>query len=140
MPISKFLADKWNSRLYNWLLWRNATNEGLSGDAKISSIYRPELCQGGYREPRVAVVSGEAMDTDALMMAMRNASTMQRIHDALVEWAFNDGTQGAQAKRLDTDRWSYADWVDTGVRWLEGRSRASAVQQIKNRRLLPQKG
>lgn len=139
MPISPFLQEKWDARLYNWLLWRSADGEG-GGDAKISSIYRPELAQRGYRDAGDTFLSGEAMDTDALMQAIRADKDMgERIYGALAEWAGNDGTRGAQASRLGTHQDTYKDWVDSGMRRLERLSRWRSVQQIKSRRLIPER-
>lgn len=125
MPVSEYLRNKWEAKLYNWWLWRSPKDdEGDcdAGDAAISSIWRMDelgttVARSGYREMGKAVLSGEAADTDVLMQAIRAQS--ERIFRALVVWVQDDGTRGAQAARLSTDKDTYRDWVDSGIRGLE---------------------
>ncbi len=123
VPISDFLAEKWDRRLENWLLWFQSGGGGSSEG--VSSAYSLEEFgtgnRSGYRECGNAVLTGEAMDTDALMHEIRRWE--ERIYHALVEWTKNDGTRGAQAARLSTSADTLKDWVDTGKRELERRAR-----------------
>ncbi len=122
MPISQFLSDKWDEKLHNWLLWLG-TGAGGSNGAKISSIYKPELSQRGTErtEGRNAVLSGDALDTDALMVAIQIKDN--RMHDVLISWTLNDGTRGAQSNRLSLHPDTYKDIADSGKRELEQMSR-----------------
>ncbi len=137
MPISDFLSNKWDEKLHNWILWLS-TNADRQGAAKISSVYRPELSQHGYREGGHAVLSGDAMDTDKLMVKIQaDKKHGIRIYRALVAWTINDGTRGAQAARLSTHQDTYKDWVDSGKRELERLSKLKTRQQSKTHPLLP---
>ena len=140
MPISDFMSNKWDARLYNWLLWRSGEDRA-GGGVKISSAYSMEDfgtgSRSGYRECGVTVLAGEAMDTDRLMVEIEASD--HRIYAALVEWTRNDGTRGAQAARLSTGGDTYRDWVDSGKRELERLSRAKLRLQIKNHRLSPER-
>ncbi len=121
MPISAYLMNKWDARLYNWLLWLGTAGHGSSSFAKISSIYRPELWQRGYGTPGNAVLSGEAMDTDRLMVRIQ--ADDDRVYSALLSWAINEGTRGAQAQKLSMHQDTYRDLVDSGVRMLDRMAR-----------------
>ena len=141
MPISKYLSDKWDERLYNWVLWLGATVASGSSCA-ISSAYQPELGRSGYREPKNAILSGPAMDTDRLMVAIQEKD--KRIYDCLKEWTINDGTRGQQAVRVRVHPDAYKDIVDSGKRELENMDRANQTRksnhQSKSTRLYPEKG
>lgn len=145
MPISKFLAEKWEARLYNWLLWKGPDGKGSQDKSEgVSSAYSLEEFgqghRGGYSESGKAVLSGEAMDTDALMLKVRlDRAFGERIYKALVVWAINDGTRGAQAGRLSTQLDTFKDWVDSGIRQLERLSRAKTTREIKTPRLSPER-
>lgn len=117
MPVSEFIAEKWDRRLYNWLLWMSSDDTNASRWAKISSAYRGQQFGAGYREAGTAVLSGEAMDTDALMVVVQRRNPS--IYDALVAWTLNDGTRGAQAARLGVHRDTLRDRVDSGLSMLE---------------------
>lgn len=129
MPISDFLLEKWEAKLYNWWLWRSPKDEEVycqAGDAAISSIWTMDelgttVSRSGYREMGKAVLSGDAGDTDALMIEIRAQNT--DVFKALVVWIENDGTRGSQAARLATNKDTFKDRVDAGVRALERLSR-----------------
>ena len=121
MPISPYLVNKWDARLYNWLLWLGTEGQGSSTFAKISSIYRPEMWQRGYGREGNAVLSGEALDTDRLMVRVQMED--ERVYSALLSWTINDGTRGAQAQRLSMHQDTYRDLVDSGIRMLERMAR-----------------
>lgn len=119
MPISPVIAEKWDRRLYNWLLWK-AVDGGGAGEVRISSAYRGRVFgKGGYRSfgPAQAVASGEAMDTDSLMIEVRRRAP--KVYDALLAWTLNDGDRGAQAARLCVHKTTYYDRVDAGYRLLD---------------------
>lgn len=122
MPLSKFLSEKWDSKLYNWWLWMS-TGGGTGGGSGISSIYDPKKWRRGAARAGegFSVLSGEAKDTDQGMTAIRQAKAEggDRVYDALVEWVKDDGTRGAQAGRLSIHQDTYKDIVDSGKRWLE---------------------
>ncbi|MEO8752328.1 MAG: hypothetical protein ABI624_06600 [Casimicrobiaceae bacterium] len=118
------LSEKWDAKLYNWWLWRWAMDADAGEGASISSIWRmdelgaPGGTRSGYRESGSAVLSGEAMDTDKLMVEIQ--ATMPKIYEALKSWTANDGTRGAQSARLGgIHQDTYRDWVDSGKRELE---------------------
>lgn len=145
MPISQFLSDKWDARLYNWLLWKGPDGEGSQQKSEgVSSAYSLEEfgehgCRGGYRESGKAILSGEATDTDTLMLKLRANKTFgERIYKALVVWTINDGTRGAQAARLSTHPDTFKDWVDSGKRELERLSRGKTTREIKRHYLPPE--
>lgn len=124
MPISDVLSAKWDGKLYNWWLWRGALDDDESEGAPISSIWRmdelgaPGGTRSGYRESGKAVLSGDAMDTDKLMVEIQ--STMPKIYEALKSWTINEGSRGAQAAKLGgIHQDTYRDWVDSGKRELE---------------------
>lgn len=141
MPISEFLSNKWDERLYNWLLWLNPEGFG-GGDVSMSSIYRPELTQRGTERTsgRNAVLSGPAMDTDKLMVRIQAKDV--RMYEALKQWTANDGTRAQQAARVPIHHDAYKDIVDSGKRVLERMERekaTAAIRQSKSTRLYPER-
>lgn len=122
LPINKFLSDKWDDRLYNWSLWLDAGGSDRSSDG-VSSIYDPSTWQrgSGYRSGGTGLISGEAEDTNCMLLTIQTDSKAggDRIYKALEAWAKNYGSRGSQAARLATSEDSYYDWVDSGKRWLE---------------------
>lgn len=125
MPLSSFLSSKWDARLYNWLLW-------VSGDparsAGVSSIYDPSRWRRGSRRASgLAILAGEAEETDDYMMAIAQdkARGGERVFAALVEWTRDNGTRGMQAARLSMHADTYRDVVDGGKRWLEEKEKES---------------
>ena len=124
MPVSAVIAEKWDRRLYNWLLWQSAGGSGGSGAVRISSAYRGRIFGRGYRvfSAASAVSSGEAMDTDRLLHEVRRRAPA--CFDALIAWASDDGDRGQQAARLSIHRSTYYDRVDAGRQLLEELDRA----------------
>ena len=119
MALSAYLSDKWDQRLYNWLLW-------LAGDPAhspgVSSIYDPARWRRGSRRASgLAVLAGDAEETDDYMLAIAQdtAHGGDRVYAALVEWTRDNGTRGMQAARLAMHADTYRAVVDSGKRWLE---------------------
>lgn len=119
MPISPVLSEKWDRRLYNWLVWQySGGGDGWGLDAKISSAYRgKQYGRTGYRTISIPVIAGEATDTDRLLHAVFREN--KGVHGALIAWTKNEGERGTQAAKLGIHRSTYYDRVDAGKQLLE---------------------
>ncbi|MEO8755030.1 MAG: hypothetical protein ABI624_20390, partial [Casimicrobiaceae bacterium] len=120
VPISDFLSQMWDEKLYNWYVWLVTAADSDGGSGGVSSIYDPgKWRRGTARTSGFAVLSGPAKDTDDLLVAIRQSTKEggDRVYDAMVEWVKDDGTRGAQAARLSMHQDTYRDIVDSG--WLE---------------------
>lgn len=119
MSISRVLREKWERLLGNWLLWRVDALSVANGGAKISSIYSGEEFRSkSYRNKPPPVLIGEARDTDKLMLELQKPKT-NYLYRAVVEWARNDGTRGAQAARLALHERTYLAHVEGAIGYLE---------------------
>lgn len=122
MPLSRFLWEKWDRLLYNWILWRGPDDDeqnGSEGEARISTIYSGEEYRGGYRNTASPVLSGDAMDTDTLMSLLRDSENTKHLYRALKAWTINDGTRGLQASRLAIHENTLRAHVEAGIYLLE---------------------
>lgn len=142
MPISDYLARKWDEKLYNWYLWLVTRAAGDGGSGGVSSIYSPENWRRGTnRTQGFAVLSGPAKDIDDMMIEIRRdvAQGGDRVYAALLEWVKDDGTRGAQAARLSVHQDTYRDIVDSGKRWLERLEQHKKGSKIKSPRVSPER-
>lgn len=119
MSLSPVLWEKWDRLLYNWILWRGPDDVPSDADARISTIYTGEEYRGGYRNTSPPVLSGDAMDTDALMSMLRDTKAYKHLYRALKEWTLNDGTRGMQAARLAIHENTLRAHVEAGIELLE---------------------
>ena len=114
MALNARLSEKWDQRLYNWVLWR-----GPQG-GKVSSAYNGEQYNGtGYRVPTVPVQLGDALDVDALMERLRVAQGTRHLYRALEVWTFAKGTRGEQAALLAISTRTLYAHVEAGKALLE---------------------
>lgn len=135
MPISSYLSNKWDQRLYNWILWASGNPARSAG---VSSIYDPARWRRGSRRAAgLAILAGDAEETDDYLMAIMQDKEHggDRVYAALVEWTRDNGTRGMQAARLSMHVDTYREIVDSGKRWLEDRQRIAQRKRDRKCRI-----